>query len=118
MKATIYHNPNCSNSRGALKLLQDAGADLTILEYLKTPPSRAELAKLAAQLRATAGASWPGIRDGMMRMKEAGAPAPDADDAKLLDAIAAHPILLNRPIVVTEKGTKLCRPPELVRELL
>jgi arsenate reductase len=118
MRATIYHNPNCSNSRGALKILQDAGADFTIVEYLKTPPTRSELQSLAAQLRATAGASWPGIAGGMMRMKEAGAPAPDADDAALLDAIAAHPILLNRPIVATAKGTKLCRPPELVRELL
>jgi arsenate reductase (glutaredoxin) len=115
MKATIYHNPNCSNSRGALKILQDAGADIAIVEYLKTPLTRAKLETLAAQLEKTAG--WPGMRDGMMRMKEAeaGSLAPDASDSALLDAIAAHPILLNRPIVVTAKGTK---PPELVRELL
>lgn len=119
MKATIHHNPNCSNSRGALKILQDEGADVTIVEYLKTPPTKATLQALAAHLRATAGASWPGIRDGMMRMKEKEAAGlENASDDALLDAIVAHPILLNRPIVTMAKGTKLCRPPELVRELL
>jgi arsenate reductase (glutaredoxin) len=120
MKATIHHNPNCSNSRGCLAILQDAGADITIIEYLKTPLTKPALQSLAAQLQATAGAAWPGIREGMMRMKEAEAAslAPGASDDVLLNAIAAHPILLNRPIVVTERGARLCRPPELVRELL
>lgn len=120
---TIYHNPACSNSRGALAILRAAEAKgalaLTVIEYLKTPLSRAELARLADALRA--GAAWPGLREGMMRPKEAVYAelglATATDDA-LLDALAAHPILLNRPIVTTPKGTKLCRPPETVHDLL
>ncbi len=113
MNITIYHNPKCSNSRGALALIQEAGHSPTVIEYLKTPPSRAELAALVAKMGI-------GARD-LVRAKEAayGELALDgADDATLLDAMAAHPVLINRPIVVTDTAARLCRPPELVRELL
>jgi arsenate reductase len=121
MTVTLYHNPNCSNSRGALALLRERGIEPAIVEYLQTPLSRAALAALAQQLAQTAGAEWPGLRDGMMRTKEAAyadLALDGADDAALLDALAAHPILLNRPIVVTAKGAKLCRPPEAVLAIL
>ena len=123
MRITIYHNPACSNSRGALAILKEAqardGFELEIIEYLKTPPTRATLERLAAALAADAGAAWPGIAAGMMREKETlFAELAGASDAALLDALAAHPILLNRPIVEAPKGTRLCRPPELVRGLL
>jgi len=123
MRIAIYHNPACSNSRGALAILKEAqardGFELEIIEYLKTPPTRATLERLAAALAADAGAAWPGIAAGMMREKETlFAELAGASDAVLLDALAAHPILLNRPIVEAPKGTRLCRPPELVRGLL
>ena len=113
MNITIYHNPKCSNSRGALALLREAGHEPTIVEYLVTPPSRDALADLVAKM---------GIapRD-LVRAKEAvyaELGLADAGDDALLDAMAAHPILINRPIVVTDKGAKLCRPPELVKDLI
>jgi len=115
MQITIYHNPQCSNSRGALAILQAAGQAPHIVEYLKTPPTREEIAGLVARMGVT-------LRD-VVRTKEPlfaelGLDRPDTGDAALLDALAAHPVLLNRPIVVTPKGAKLCRPPELVQELL
>ncbi|MEI9995797.1 MAG: arsenate reductase (glutaredoxin) [Rhizomicrobium sp.] len=127
MTVTLYHNPACSNSRGALALLTARGIAPVIVDYLETPLSREALAELANRLAATAGAAWPGLRDGMMRTKEAaytelGLAA--AGDAALLDALAAHPVLLNRPIVVVEPGggapmrAALCRPPERVLDLL
>ena len=122
MKAvTIYHNPKCSNSRGALALLEENGIAPTVVEYLKTPLSKAELKKLAAALKATAGKDWPGLRDGMLRTKEpvyADLRLKDASDDELLAAVAAHPILLNRPIVTTPKGTVLARPPERAKTVL
>jgi arsenate reductase len=121
MNVTIYHNPACSNSRGALAILREAGIAPVVVEYLKTPPSRDRLVLLAAALKAQAGAAWPGLVEGMLRAKEpifAELKLDGASDEALLDAVAAHPILLNRPIVTTAKGTKLCRPPELVREIL
>ena len=129
MKITIYHNPSCSNSRGALAILRDAEARgaiaLTVIDYLKTPPGPADLNVLAAALQATDGTAWPGLRDGMLRTKEtlyADLGLAGASDAALLDAVAAHPILLNRPIVVVEgrDGTRarLCRPPQIVETLL
>ena len=115
MQITIYHNPQCSNSRGALAILQGAGHAPCVVEYLKTPPTREEIAGLVARMGV-------GVRD-VVRTKEPlfaelGLDRPDTGDAALLDALAAHPVLLNRPIVVTPKGAKLCRPPELVQELL
>lgn len=118
---TIYHNPKCSNSRGALALLEEKGLRPTVVEYLKTPLSKAELKKLAAALKATAGKDWPGLRDGMLRTKEAvyaELGLKDASDDDLLAAVAEHPSLLNRPIVTTPKGTVLGRPPEVVKTIL
>ena len=104
--ATIYHNPRCSKSRQALALLHEAGADVTVIEYLKTPPSRDTLAAL---LR------WAGVapRDALRR----DAPAV-ADDAAALDLMARDPATIERPLVETDKGVRLARPPELVREIL
>ena len=115
MSVTIYHSPSCSNSRGALQIIRDAGIEPTIIEYLKTPPTRAELADLVARAGITARA--------LMRAKEPeaaefGLNDPAASEAQILDAMAAHPRLINRPLVVTPKGVRLCRPPELVRDLL
>jgi arsenate reductase len=113
MRVTIYHNPKCSNSRRCLEIIRAAGYEPTIIEYLKFPPSAAELEALLARM----GASVRHI----VRAKEpvyAELELDGATDERLLAAIAIHPILLNRPIVVTDKGAKLCRPPELVHELL
>lgn len=111
MKATIYHNPRCSKSREALALLTDAGAEVTVIEYLKTPPSRAELARLYAK----AGIS---ARDGLRKAEDGAKSLKDASEDAILDAMAADPILIERPLVETEKGARLGRPPELIREIL
>ena len=111
MKATIWHNPRCSKSRETLAILHDAGADVTVVEYLKTPPSRDELARLYARAGMTP-------RDGL-RIGEDGARAvKDASDDAILDAMAADPILIERPLVETDKGVRLGRPPENIREIL
>lgn len=112
---TIYHNARCSNSRGALALLQERGITPQVVDYLQQPLDAQQLAQLIAQLGVP-------VRD-VMRSKETvyqelGLDDPTWSDAQLIDHIAAHPILLNRPIVVTGKGARLCRPPELVLELL
>ena len=112
---TIYHNPRCSNSRAVLALLQEKGVQPQVVEYLKTPLNRAELQALVA-------ATGLPLRD-LLRSKEVafetlGLAHPACTDAQLLDAVAAHPELLNRPIVSTPHGTLLCRPPERVLELL
>ncbi|WP_420138101.1 arsenate reductase (glutaredoxin) [Sphingomonas sp.] len=111
MKATIWHNPRCSKSREALALLRDAGADVTIVEYLKSPPTRAALAELYAR----AGLR---PRDGLRLAEAAAKPLKDASDEAILDAMAADPILIERPLVETEKGVRLGRPPEKIREIL
>jgi len=115
MDVTIYHNPRCGTSRNTLALLRDAGIEPQVIEYLATPPTRAELAGLVARSGLPARA--------MVRSKEAlytelGLDDPALGDDALLDAMAAHPILINRPIVATPKGVRLCRPAELVREIL
>ncbi|MCL7713800.1 arsenate reductase (glutaredoxin) [Stenotrophomonas mori] len=115
MKATIWHNNRCSNSRGALALLQEAGADVEVIDYLATPPDPATLRRLLDEMGLPA-------RD-LLRRKEAayaelGLDRHLDDDAALVQAMAAHPALINRPIVRTAKGTALCRPPETVRTLL
>lgn len=112
---TIYHNPRCGTSRSTLQLLQDRGLDPVVIEYLKTPPSRAELVQLIND-------SGVGVR-GIMRSKESlyqelGLDNPALTDDSLIDAMVANPILMNRPIVVTGKGTRLCRPAEVVEEIL
>ncbi|AXJ94696.1 MULTISPECIES: arsenate reductase family protein [unclassified Sphingomonas] len=111
MKATIYHNPRCGTSRATLALLEEAGADVTIVEYLKHPPSVAELSRLYALARMRP-------RDGL-RVTEPDAKAlSDAEDATVLEAMAINPILIQRPLVETDKGVVLARPPERVRDIL
>ncbi len=109
----IYHNPRCSTSRKTLELLRDSGIEPTIVEYLKTPPSRAEIAELVSDAGIDVRAA--------VRKREslyAELDLADADDDALLDAMAAHPILIERPFVVTPKGTRLARPIDAVREIL
>ncbi len=115
MTVTIYHNPACGTSRNTLAMIRQSGEEPEVIEYLKTPPSRARLAELIAAM----GMS---VRD-LLRRKgtpydELGLADPELSDTALLDAMMAHPILINRPIVVTEKGVRLCRPSELVLEIL
>ncbi|KAB7763298.1 MULTISPECIES: arsenate reductase (glutaredoxin) [unclassified Xanthomonas] len=112
---TIYHNPACGTSRNVLGLIRNSGVEPTVIEYLKTPPDRATLQTLAA-------ASGLPLRD-LMRQKgtpyaELGLDDPTLDDGALLEAMLQHPILLNRPIVVSPLGTRLCRPSETVLEIL
>lgn len=116
MKATIYHNPACGTSRKTLTILQETpGIDLTVIEYLKNPPTRAKLVALYAK----AGIS---ARDGLRIMgspaEDLGLTDPATGDDAILDAMVAHPILINRPLVETEKGVRLCRPQDVVREIL
>ncbi len=112
---TIYHNPACGTSRNTLAMIRNSGAEPRVIEYLKTPPSRDTLAGLLA-------AMGIGARD-LLRAKEPlaaelGLLDASVGDDRLLDAMAANPILINRPIVVTPLGTRLCRPSEQVLELL
>jgi arsenate reductase len=111
VKATIWHNPRCSKSREALALLEDAGADVTIVEYLKTPPTRATLAALYAKVGMRP-------RDGLRLAEQAAKALKGASDDAILDAMVADPILIERPLVETEKGVRLGRPPEKVLEIL
>ncbi|MGW8189765.1 arsenate reductase (glutaredoxin) [Sphingomonas hankookensis] len=111
MQATIYHNPRCSKSRAALTLLTQAGADVTIVEYMKTPPTRDELAALLTRANLTPREA---LRTGETEAK----PLKTADDAAILDAMAEHPILIERPIVETAKGVVLARLPERVHDIL
>lgn len=113
MKATIWHNPKCSTSRNTLALLREAGADVTVIEYLKTPPSRAEMKRLYDRAGLT---PRQGLRTKEPLAKELGLAS--ANEDAILDAIIANPILIERPLVETEKGVRLGRPPEKVREIL
>lgn len=115
MTVTIYHNPDCGTSRNVLGLIRNTGEEPRIIEYLKTPPSRDELKDLIVRMRMP-------VRD-VLRQKgtpyEAlGLGDPKLSDDQLLDAMMAHPILINRPIVVTPKSVKLCRPSEAVLDIL
>jgi arsenate reductase len=109
----IYHNPRCSTSRKTLELLRGNGIEPTIVEYLKTPPSRAEIAELVSD----AGID---VRTAVRKRESlyAELDLAEADDDALLGAMAAHPILIERPFVVTPKGTRLARPVDAVREIL
>ncbi len=112
MKATIYHNPRCSKSREALAILNAApDVEVEIVEYLKTPPSRAKLAGLYARAGLTP-------REGLRKAEDGAKALKDATEDAILDAMAADPILIERPLVETEKGVRLGRPPEKVREIL
>ena len=116
MQATIWHNPNCGTSRKTLAILEEApGVDLTVIEYLKNPPSRAKLEQLFRDAGMT---PQEGLRVRGSPAEELGLTKDDATADQILDAMAQDPILINRPLVETEKGVKLCRPQELVHELL
>ena len=115
MDVVIYHNPACGTSRNTLALIRNAGVEPHVVEYLKSPPSRAMIVSLAAR-------TGLGLR-GLLREKgtpfaELGLGDPALSEDRLLDAVAAHPVLLNRPIVVSPKGVRLCRPSEAVLDLL
>jgi arsenate reductase len=115
MTVTIYHNPACGTSRNTLGLIRNAGIEPTVIEYLKTPPSRDELTDLIARMGVP-------VRDVMRRKgtpcEELGLDDPSLSDDQLIDAMIEHPILINRPIVVTDKGVRLARPSEVVLDLL
>ena len=115
MTTTIYHNPACGTSRNVLALIRNSGEEPVIIEYLKTPPSRHELVDLISRMGIT-------VRD-LLRRKgtpydELGLDNPALIDEQLIGAMMAHPILINRPIVVTPLGVKLCRPSETVLDIL
>jgi len=115
MKATIYHNPMCGTSRKTLEILRDSGFDVWIHEYLKNPPGRDELKRLYDR----AGISpREGLRAKEPLAQELGLTRPDVTDDQVLDAMIAHPILIERPIVETANGVRLCRPQDRVREIL
>ena len=113
MSVTIYHNPKCGTSRKVLAALREAGHAPTVIEYLKTPPSKSELKSLFKRM---------GIRpaDGVRKKEKVFAQLKlaTADDEALLAAMAEHPILIERPIVVSAKRARICRPPETVKEFL
>ncbi|HEY5841531.1 MAG TPA: arsenate reductase (glutaredoxin) [Mycobacterium sp.] len=113
MTATIYHNPKCSTSRKTLDLLRDNGIEPTVVQYLKTPPTRAELVKM---IKAAGIDARSAVRKRESLYSELN--LADATDDQLLDAMAEHPILIERPFVVTGKGTRLARPIDKVREIL
>ena len=112
---TIYHNPKCGTSRNVLALIRNTGAEPEVIEYLKTPPTREKLLDLIAQMGVP-------VRDAMRRKEtlygELALDNPALSDDALVDAMLAHPILINRPIVVTPLGTRLCRPSEAVLDIL
>ena len=112
---TIYHNPQCDTSRNVLGLIRNAGIEPEVVEYLKTPPSRALLQQLIAQMGGNVRAV---LREKGTPYAELQLDRPELDDEHLLDMMMAHPILINRPIVVTSKGVMLCRPSEKVLEIL
>ena len=112
---TIYHNPACGTSRNVLALLRHAGLEPTVVEYLKTPPSKERLRELLAAM----GVGARGLlREQGTPYAELGLDDPKWSDEQLLDFVVQHPVLMNRPVVVTPLGTKLCRPSEEVLELL
>lgn len=114
MKATIWHNPNCGTSRKTLAILRETpGLDVEVVEYLKQPPSRERLAEVYARAGITP-------REGLRAKEPLAAELGllEASDAAILDAMTRHPILINRPLVETDKGARLCRPQDVVREIL
>ena len=112
---TIYHNPKCGTSRNTLALIRNSGIEPKVIEYLLNPPPRETLLSLLAQMNESPRHI---VRAKEPLYAELGLDNAELSDDTLLDAIAAHPLLLNRPIVVTERGTKLCRPSELVLDIL
>lgn len=115
MKVTIYHNPECGTSRNTLAMIRASGIEPEVIEYVKTPPARERLTELIDAMHMPVRAL---LREKETPYAELGLADPTLTDDKLLDAMIAHPILINRPIVVTDRGVRLCRPSEVVLDLL
>ncbi|MDR6490689.1 arsenate reductase [Paraburkholderia terricola] len=115
MSVTIYHNPNCDTSRNTLAMIRNAGIEPEIIEYLKTPPNRETLKDLIARAGLTVRAA---LREKGTPYAELGLDDASLTDEQLLDAMLAHPILINRPFVATPLGARLCRPSEIVLDIL
>jgi len=115
MDVVIYHNPACGTSRNTLAMIRNAGIEPHVIEYLKTPPSREMLVQLIGRMGIPARAL---LREKNTPYADLGLGDPDLTDDQLLDAMLAHPVLINRPIVVSPKGVRLCRPSEAVLDLL
>jgi arsenate reductase len=115
MSVTIYHNPACGTSRNTLAMIRQSGEEPEVIEYLKTPPDRAQLLELIRAMGISVRAL---LREKGTPYAELGLADPKWSDGELIDFMLAHPILINRPIVQTPKGTKLCRPSEAVLDLL
>jgi arsenate reductase (glutaredoxin) len=115
MDVVIYHNPDCGTSRNTLSIIRHAGIEPHVVEYLKTPPARALLKQLIGRMGVTTRSV---VREKGTPFNELGLGDPGLTDDQLLDSMMIHPILINRPIVVTAKGVRLCRPSETVFELL
>ena len=115
MKAKIYHNPICGTSRKTLEILRDNGFDVWVHEYMKSPPTRDELKRLYDRAGIT---PREGLRAKEPLADELKLTRPDVADDEVLDAMVKHPILINRPLVETDKGVRLCRPQDMVREII
>jgi arsenate reductase len=115
MTVTIYHNPDCGTSRNTLAMIRQSGETPDVIEYLKNPPTRARLIELIAAMGISARAL---LREKGTPYAQLGLADPKWSDDQLIDFMLAHPILINRPIVVTPKGVRLCRPSEAVLDLL
>jgi arsenate reductase len=115
MNATIYHNPLCGTSRKTLEILRNAGVDITIVDYLKNPPSKDELNRLYVRAGLT---PRQGLRAKEQLAKDLDLVEGAVSDDAILEAMIANPILIDRPLVETEKGVRLCRPQDVVREIL
>lgn len=115
MTVTIYHNPECGTSRNTVAMIRQSGEEPIVVEYLKTPPSREKLKELIAAIAIPVRAL---LREKGTPYKELGLGDPKWTDDELIDQMLAHPILINRPIVVTPRGVKLCRPSEAVLDVL
>jgi arsenate reductase len=115
MDVTIFHNPACGTSRNTLGLIRNAGIEPTVIEYLNNPPDRATLADLIQRAGLTVRGA---VREKGTPFLELGLDAPAVTDEQLLDAMLAHPILINRPFVITPLGVRLCRPSEVVLDIL
>ncbi|MCB8840791.1 arsenate reductase (glutaredoxin) [Aurantimonas sp. VKM B-3413] len=115
MTVTIYHNPECGTSRNTLAMIRQSGEEPEVIEYLKTPPSRETLIELLDMMKMKPRDL---LREKGTPYKELGLDDPKLNDEEILQAMMEHPILINRPIVVTDKGVRLCRPSEKVLEIL
>lgn len=115
MTVTIYHNPDCGTSRNTLAMIRQSGIEPTVIEYLKTPPSREKLKQLISAMGISARAL---LREKGTPYMELGLDDPKWSDENLIDRMLEHPILINRPIVITPKGVRLCRPSEAVLDIL